>query len=147
MRLYGNDPEADKRAFLDEAHKEGLEVIMGMSDYPYRQMTGNCQTTKYNCYKQLKEAYAGNLRNGLLGSNNQYHAAIRKVIVMNEPELKMPNRKSAMKFFVKAMLSAIDGMIDAEKEAGVTGTLPMFTVGVRGCPCATCSPWAPWRGA
>merc|ERR1712130_460997 len=84
---------------------------------------GNCKITLWNCYKQVKEQYLANLRNGfLLEDKKSYHPALETVILVNEPDLKFsPPGRPDPKFFVKAIVSALDALLDAEKEAGVSG--------------------------
>jgi len=61
-----------------------------------------------------------------LTEEKEYHPALKHVIVINEPDLKLPGMAAPGKF-VKGIISALDGMLDAEKEAGVTGRLVNFT--------------------
>jgi len=139
VRLYGNDPSLNHKEFLDEAMAQGLRAITGISDYPYTQMGGNCLTTKLNCYSQVKKAYLENLRNGFLDNKTRrYHPALRTVILINEPDLKFQPVMSP-EVFCKPLVSAFDAVIDAEREMGVVGPAPNFTVtfsfGIcRGCP-------------
>jgi hypothetical protein len=126
VRLYGNDPSQDHKSFLDEALSLGLQVIPGISDYPYTQMDKNCVSTDFNCYTQIKESYGLNLKNGFLDSNGAYHPSLKQIIVINEPDLKIPNINSPVKY-CRAIISAIDGMLDAEKEIGAKTNLPNFT--------------------
>ncbi|CAE7945331.1 TDP1 [Symbiodinium sp. KB8] len=137
VRLYGNDPREDHKPFLDEAHSQGLQVIPGMSDYPYTQMPKNCITTEYNCYSQIKEQYKSNLENGFLDKAGSYHPALKTIIVINEPDLKIPG-ESQPKKFSRAIISAIDGMLDAEKEAGASGNFPNFTATFSFGVCTAC---------
>jgi len=135
VRLYGNAPETDHSPFLDEAHAQKLKVVVGMSDYPYTQMQGNCMHSGYDCYELLKAEYRMNLLNGFVQNeavlpSKSYHPALSTVIVVNEPDLKLPGIFEPRRF-VKAIISALDGMLDAEKEVGVTGNFVNFT--------ATCS--------
>eukprot|EP00437_Effrenium_voratum_P004966 CAMPEP_0181426298 /NCGR_PEP_ID=MMETSP1110-20121109/15591_1 /TAXON_ID=174948 /ORGANISM="Symbiodinium sp., Strain CCMP421" /LENGTH=693 /DNA_ID=CAMNT_0023549489 /DNA_START=33 /DNA_END=2114 /DNA_ORIENTATION=+ len=137
VRLYGNDPQEDHSAFLDEAQKQGLQVIPGMSDYPYTQMPGNCQSTDYNCYSQIKEQYKSNLQKGFLDKDGAYHPALKTVIVINEPDLKIPGESKPTEFS-RAIVSAIDGMLDAEKEAGAKSNLVNFTATFSFGVCTAC---------
>merc|ERR1712048_539082 len=108
VRLYGNDPALDHRLFFNEAHENHMKVITGISDYPYMQMQGNCRTTNWNCYAQVKEQYAMNLRNGfLLEDGKTYHPALQAVILVNEPDLKFsPPGRIDLKVVCKAIISA-----------------------------------------
>lgn len=125
VRLYGNDPTRDHTLFLDEARAQGLDVIAGISDYPYIQMHDNCMHTDFDCYDQIKEQYAKNLQNGFLESPHEYHTSLRTVILINEPDLKLHCKTAD---FHKALISAFDAVLDAEKEAGVKGQAPNFTI-------------------
>merc|ERR1719428_1570038 len=58
VRLYGNDPRMDHKGFLDRAHDLGIEVIMGLSDYPYIQMPNNCQSTGFDCFNNITDQYS-----------------------------------------------------------------------------------------
>lgn len=136
VRLYGNDPALDHTLFLDEAMKNGLEVIAGISDYPYTQMPGNCISTNFDCYGQVFEQYSQNLKRGFLTVGNAYHPALRTVILMNEADLKFQGGPPS---FCKALVSAFDAALDAEKELGVAGAAPAFTATFSFGVCAGCS--------
>lgn len=136
VRLYGNDPTLDHSAFLDEAMKQGLEVIAGLSDYPFTQMPGNCVATDFNCYEQVKSQYTQNLKRGFLSVGNVYHPALRAVILMNEADLKF---HGGPRSFCKALISAFDAALDAEQEMGVAGQAPAFTATFSFGVCARCS--------
>lgn len=141
VRLYGNDPTLNHRAFLDEASLQGLQVLPGMSDYIYLKQPGNCYTTDFNCYSQLKSSYAKNLERGfslVSGGIRSYHPALRTIILMNEPELKFYPVWN-VKNTVKAMVTAFDGVLDAEKEAHLQGPAPNFTVTFSFGVCGSCS--------
>jgi len=137
VRLYGDDPRIDGAGFFDAAYYEGLSVIIGMSDWPYIQAPNNCLTTDFDCSGQLRESYLENLQNGLT-QGNAYNPALQKVIVVNEPDLKIPGI-ARPKAFCKAVLSALDGMLEAEKEAGLTEGLVNFTVTFSYGICSECS--------
>jgi len=141
VRLYGNDPTLDHTSFLDEAHKAKLQVIAGFSDYPYTQSPDNCLRTGNNCYMQIKAYYLMNLRKGFLSEGQgarRYHPALRTVILMNEPDLKFfPINEP--KYFLKALLSAFDAVLDAEKEMDIHGPRPNFTATFSFGVCPGCS--------
>jgi len=130
VRLYGNDPSLDHGPFLQEAKKEGLDVIAGMSDYPYTQMYGSCKDTQFDCYRQIKEQYLANLRGGFLQDNGHYHPALKVVVLINEPDLKLSHDSGVVaspEKFCKAIVSAFDAVLDAEKEVRALGPAPNFT--------------------
>jgi len=142
VRLYGNSPAADHSSFLDEAHAQKLKVVVGMSDYPYTQMKDNCMRNGYDCYELVKAVYTMNLLKGFVVDeavtpDKSYHPALSTVIVINEPDLKMPGIHDPRRF-VKAVISALDGMLDAEKEVGVSGNFVNFTATFSFGVCSNC---------
>lgn len=143
VRLYGNDPSLDHANFLNEAGAHGMDVLAGISDYPYVQMHGNCMETDWDCYRQIKHHYGLNLKRGFTAGRFAYHPALKLVILMNEPDLKfeggMRGTPGNATHFSKALISGIDGIIDAEKEANVTGLAPNFTVAFSFGRCDVCS--------
>jgi len=127
VRLYGNDPSADHSDFLDAALALDLRVLPGISDFPFLQSPGSCKMAHgYDCSTTTFDAYLGNLRRGFL-RNRSYHPALAYVITINEPDMKLPDI-SQPKLFCKAIISAIDGILVAEEEAGVVGPRPNITV-------------------
>lgn len=140
VRLYGNDPRLNHTGFLDEAHGLGLRAIPGNSDYPFMQSPWSCQGQDYNCSGIVGAFYAENLKKGFLREDGSYHPAISHVSVMNEPDMKLPNVGHPM-LFCKALISAMDGMLDTEREAKVdsAGALPNFTVTFSWSLCSACT--------
>mmetsp|Transcript_57939 Transcript_57939/g.163598 ORF Transcript_57939/g.163598 Transcript_57939/m.163598 type:complete len:722 (-) Transcript_57939:277-2442(-) len=145
VRLYGNSPDNDHTAFLDEALSAGLHVTPGLSDFPFTQQAGNCQdSTNYNCYSQIKDQYLLSLQNGFMGSDGAYHSALAYMIVINEPDLKIPSDTtiggaSQPRLMCRAIISAVDAMLDAEREAGLTGPGINFTATFSFAVCLQCS--------
>lgn len=137
VRLYGNNPQSSHSSFLDEAHSAGLSVVAGISDYPYTQMQTNCMTTNFSCYEQIKGSYYMNLMNGFMTEDKRYHPALKEVIIINEPDLKLPGMHEPQKM-AKGIISALDGMLDAEAEAGIQGPLIDFTATFSFGICSTC---------
>ncbi len=64
---------------------------------------------------------------GLPGWERDEYHPIKYLIVVNEPELKLPGLSEPKKF-AKAIVSAIDGVLDAEEEMKVIGPKPNLTV-------------------
>lgn len=136
IRLHGNNPEDTHGAFLDEAEALELGVSLGLSDKPFISNSDSCLTTGFNCYHQAKAAYLRNLRSGLL-RNGSYHSALKEVVVINEPDLKLPGVHDPEKL-ARGIISALDGLLEAEKEAGVTGPFVNFTVPFSFTVCPRC---------
>eukprot|EP00927_Polykrikos_kofoidii_P053537 TRINITY_DN48147_c0_g1_i1.p1 TRINITY_DN48147_c0_g1~~TRINITY_DN48147_c0_g1_i1.p1 ORF type:complete len:669 (-),score=102.12 TRINITY_DN48147_c0_g1_i1:68-2023(-) len=125
VRLYGNDPRSDKRGFMDEAFRQGIDVIVGLSNYPYTQAKDRCERNGFNCRQIISDSYKQNLVNGLtINNGTAYHPAVKAIIVINEPDLIVNHYTGDC----KAVVSALDGMLQAEKELGVTGNPVAFTV-------------------
>jgi len=148
VRLYGNNPAADHTTFLDEALAEGLSVAPGMSDYPFYQMPGSCRSsTDFNCFSQVKPLYLQNLNNGFLTADRRYHPALKYMNILNEPDLKMPpgadngGQEDTGKM-ARSLVSAFDAMLEAEKEAEVTGPLINFTATFSYAVCKSCEGFA-----
>jgi len=138
VRLYGNHAEQDHTAFMDEALHEGLKVIPGLSDYPYIQMDGGCMSTNYNCFTQVLTQYSSNLQNGFFNQNGKYHPALEMVVLINEPELKFSFQHGTAAF-CRAVISALDAVLEAELSAGVIGRLPKMAIVASFTVCSTCS--------
>jgi len=125
VRTYGNDPNISKRLFLDEAMKQGMGVVVGISDYPYIQGATPCMRTGFDCFDNVYVAYKANLLRGFTINNfTAYHPALRSIILMNEPDLAVHPRR----LVCRAMISAFDAVLQAEKDVGVTGNPVSITV-------------------
>merc|ERR1719424_13080 len=118
----------NKKDFLDTLRSNGLQVIVGISSYWYNEAGGPlCAGPKSqaDCHDTIKDAYAKNLQGGFL-EDGYYHNAIGVVNVMNEPDFL------GSELYLKAMVTAFDGILSAEKDAGVKkwndGTLPRLTI-------------------
>merc|ERR1719277_2488589 len=116
-----------------------------MSDYPfYQQQTGSClRETDFDCFTQVMPLYLKNLRNGFLSASNSYHPALKYMNIINEPDLKMPSTatfgsREELYQMCRAIISAFDGMLEAEREAGVTGALINFTATFSFAMCISC---------
>mmetsp|Transcript_124928 Transcript_124928/g.400189 ORF Transcript_124928/g.400189 Transcript_124928/m.400189 type:complete len:589 (-) Transcript_124928:20-1786(-) len=124
LRMYGNDPNVTKRTFLDDAMRKGIDVIIGQSDYPFMQGPEPCMRKDWYCFDQVYEFYKLNLLNGLtMDGNSTYHPAFKAFILINEPDLKVHPRHLTC----RAILTAFDAALEAEKDVGVTGNPIAFT--------------------
>jgi len=118
VRLYGNNPNESHRMFLDEAMDKGMDVIVGQSDWPFIQAMDSCMRSNWYCFDQVYESYKLNLARGfLIDGNRSYHPALKAVILLNEPDLKVHPRDLTC----RALASAFDAVLQAEKDLGVTG--------------------------
>eukprot|EP00928_Gymnodinium_smaydae_P011728 TRINITY_DN1429_c0_g1_i1.p1 TRINITY_DN1429_c0_g1~~TRINITY_DN1429_c0_g1_i1.p1 ORF type:complete len:618 (+),score=106.08 TRINITY_DN1429_c0_g1_i1:57-1856(+) len=130
VRLYGMDPTQNHTMGLDEAHKNGLSLIAGVSDWPYLQMPGSCQETGGNCYQQIFDWYMMVLDSGLTVTREDgkkaYHPALKSLIVINEPEIGKFNQDRTWQ--CKVVVTAIDAIVSAERVKGVFGNPLTLTV-------------------
>jgi len=140
VRLYGNNPENTHWDFLDEAQELNLAVVPGLSDYDFIQSPESCLTTNFNCFQQIRKSYGELLEKGFL-KDGSYHPALREVIVINEPDLKLPGIQEPEKF-CRAILSSIDAMLDAEDALNITGPRINFTVAFSFGVCTACPDFA-----
>jgi len=129
VRLYGNDPRFNKKTFFDEAMRNKMVVIDGLSTYWYSQGGGpHCAEGTADCHDAIESAYTQNLNAGFL-DGDRYHAALAVVNVFNEPDF-LGDQGSLN--YLKAVVTGFDGILSAEKAAGVKpwsdGTLPRFTI-------------------
>jgi hypothetical protein len=114
LRLYhpmgdetGTQP--DHTGFLDASHKAGLNVFAAVSQY--------IPCDGQDCYQSWYNAVKEGLNKGF-ASNKQWHPAVWAVDMINEVD-GMGNEPPAQ---VAKLISAIDGFLQAEKEAGITDT-------------------------
>lgn len=72
----------------------------------------------------------------------RYHPALSYFILVNEPDLKIPETADSVlpdsQRLAKAIISAFDAVLDAEHEAKVTGSLINFTVTFSYAICRVC---------
>jgi len=117
VRLYhsiGLDSDHDHGAFLDYAHHLGMHVIPGIH-------TIACKD--FDCYEPWKAAVTKSLNAGYK-QKDMWHESVAIVVLLNEPDFfnmqpSCPNQADWCR--CKAALSALDGFVAAEKEAGVKG--------------------------
>ncbi|CAE7303278.1 TDP1 [Symbiodinium pilosum] len=122
VRLYGNDPRFDGTKFLNYSNSWGLKIVAGISDYPYEHGPGSCWTTDLDCYEAIQESYTSTLEGKGFLANGKYHPALDTLVLTNEPDLKFT--KTAGQDYMRAVLSAFDGVLAAEKAKGLNVTSP-----------------------
>lgn len=144
VRLYGNDPRWSHAAFLDEAASLGLGVMPGISDWPYMHGPYICANDDEalpagalpgNCHDAIRGSYLENLRNGFAVDGGAYHRGMKTMIAVNEPDLKLG---SSPKAWARAVVSAIDGMLSAEEDAGMNAPVLPITATVSFSICTAC---------
>jgi hypothetical protein len=139
LRTYhsiGLNSKDDHGGFLDRAKDLGLHVMAG---YHTQMVCGN----DFNCFQSWKDATAKAFQAGFMPPGNKtWHSAVSMLILMEQPdgldfvatngELNcslylnqsgVPKQKQVMnRCWLKAVLSAMDGVLAAEQEAGVNAT-------------------------
>lgn len=117
VRLYhslGLDMKSDHGAFLDHAQEVGLSVLPGFHSY--------APCPEHNCYETWKQATLDGFQHGYL-KGNDWHPAILALILLNEPDFfGSPQER------MRLMLSAVDGVLAAEKMAGVRSSRVQFSI-------------------
>jgi hypothetical protein len=146
VRLYGNDPTLHHSDFLDAAEALDLHVLPGISDFTYLHSPGSCKTAhEYDCSSTIFDVHLGNLHRGYL-RNRRYHQSLSYITVIDEPDVKLPDITQP-RLFCKAIISAIDGILVAEEEAGVDGPRPNLTATFSFSFCGNCNHgWKPSLG-
>lgn len=121
VRVYaglGTESKHDHGAFLDRAKDLGVHVIAGF----YTQ--NKCPD--FDCFDAWKQATLAGFQKGF-AMNKTWHPAVSTVVVMDAPDVlnfggapppTCPTGHEAQ-CRVKAALSALDGILSAEQEAGV----------------------------
>merc|ERR550539_1304392 len=130
VRLYhsmGLKVERDHGKFLERAQELGLNVMPGYhteaANYP-----GQCP--EFDCFETWKAATLHGFAQGLQ-KDDSWHPAVAVLILLNEPDFfdAVPKcQPSGPWCRVKAAISALDGVLAAEKEAGVGAGRVKFTV-------------------
>lgn len=129
VRVHGVDPYLWHGRFLDEAKRQGLQVMVGMSDYPFFQMPGNCVDTNFDCFSQIRSDFRAALGSGYV-TKGSYHSALAVLVIADEPDIKMvqgSEERARRESYCRGIVSAVDALLDAEREAGVTQGLPKLT--------------------
>lgn len=118
VRLYhsmGANDTGDHQAFLDHAQSLGLNVLPGIH-------SNNPEMCKsLDCFHAWKAAVLDGFGKGY-GQAGAWHPAVPLVILMNEPDFYQDKPQCVPKGSwcrVRAALSALDGLLAAEREAGV----------------------------
>jgi len=154
IRMYGLDPRWSKKKFFDNVLKLGMKVVTGLSNYPYNQAKTNCYlNNNFDCHDAIESYWSQVLNTSEFAKEGYYHNAIDVITIMNEPNWADGNHHPPGDDYVKAMLTAFDGVISAEKKAGIrawkNGQLPRLTVTWaedQMCPKLAGSPCAPGLG-
>jgi len=106
VRLYhslGVEADHDHGAFLDRAWALGLHAQIATHTY--------MPCPNDDCYDSWKKAVKAGFGNGFK-KDGGWHPGVHMVILLNEPPGSAPSR-------VRRALSALEGLLDAEKDAGI----------------------------
>jgi len=114
VRLYhsiGLDGRGSHGLFLDYAETLGLKVMPGY--HTYNAIYGECP--EFDCYQSWKKytlkAFEEGFRRG-----DEWHPSVSMLLLFNELDFFRSHGKTA---HLRSALSAIDGVLAAEREAGV----------------------------
>lgn len=120
VRLYhslGLGLDSDHSGFLDRSAEVGVNVMAGF--HTYNPCPG------FDCFESWRNATLHGLRHGFRKGSG-WHPAVSTLILQNEPDLVHPGSGAAGR--IKLVLSALDGFLAAEKEAGVMPGRTRLTV-------------------
>jgi len=130
VRLYhslGLGAKRDHTGFLDYAALLGLNVMPG---YHTESANNNGECPKFDCFETWKTATLEGFEHGFR-KEDTWHPAVAALVLLNEPDFFETAPKCQPQGAwcrVKAALSALDGVLAAEKEAGVGAGRVKFTV-------------------
>lgn len=109
----------DHGAFLDRAHEVGIDVLPGFHS--------DMECNDSDCYEPWKAAAKAGFEAGFKQGGG-WHPAVSAVILLNEPDFSPCVGEPAGWCRVKKALSALEGLLDAEKEAGVSAGRVQLTI-------------------
>jgi len=116
VRLYhslGLDGRGNHGLFLDRAESLGLEVMPGY--HTYNAVYGGCPD--WDCFATWKSYTLKSFEQGFRRGND-WAPAVSVLLLFNEPDFFRGYSKTA---HAKVVVSALDGILAAEREAGVDG--------------------------
>jgi len=105
----------------DYAGSQGITVLPG---YHTELANERTECPDFDCYETWKEATLQGFQNGYT-QDGEWHAAIGGLVLLNEPDFFESSPKCRGRgalCHLKASLSALDGVLAAEKQAGLTST-------------------------
>lgn len=130
VRTYhelGHAEDVDHGAFLDYASDLGLNVMPGYhtekAQYP-----GQCP--EWDCFETWKDMTLTGFKQGFQ-KGDSWHPAVAALVLLNEPDFFWTSPKCnpmGAWCHLKAALSALDGVLAAEKEMGINGDGVRLTV-------------------
>lgn len=114
----GSDTKDDHRPYLDHAMANHMNVLPGFHS--------NMPCPDFDCYWSWKNSTLKAFEQGYL-LKGAWHPAVAMVILLNEPDFlnfdNQPTCKGQAGWCrAKAAISALDGLMSAEQEAGVNGS-------------------------
>jgi len=130
VRLYkslGVDVNRDHGTFLDYSQKLGVNVMPGYHVEPSK-IHGQCP--EFDCFKRWKKATLDGFERGYR-KDDSWHPAVALAVLINEADGfgSLPECQPRGAWCrVKAAISALDGVLAAEREVGVDAGRVKFTV-------------------
>lgn len=135
--------------FLDNANRYRVKTIIGLPDHQFLYSQKACAvTTEMDCAAAIRHNYLNKMQLGLtalMGESQtlQYHPAVEMIVLMSEPEnkIKEVHRIGPRKNYLRALISAFDGILAAEQESGLDPFIEpvRFTVTFSYSQCPTCT--------
>jgi len=124
--------QTDFKDFLDKAWVDGLSVVIELPSRLYLDSSSGCFSRDFNCYYVVRRLYRQLLATAV-SEDGEYHPAIRLILLARDPDLLTPaycaGEDCARQGAFRAVVTAWDGLLDAESELGVSpGRTPQQTV-------------------
>merc|ERR1740121_2483696 len=119
--------QRDHGKFLQRAQELALNVLPG---YHTEAANNPGQCPEFDCFETWKAATLHGFQQGFQ-KDGSWHPAVAVLILLNEPDFFETQAKCQPQgpwCRVKAAISALDGVLAAEKEAGVAAGRVMFTL-------------------
>lgn len=112
-------PEPDHSIMLDAAKEKRLNVFGAVHQ--------SLPCVGDDCFDSWKKAVENGLRNGFAvntkgGGQQEWHSAVWAINMINEVDAMIPSPNFG-KQYVKRIISAVDGLLAAEKDVGVKGNV------------------------
>jgi len=113
-------PEPDHSILLDAAKDNRLNVFAAI----HQSLPCDAQD---NCFVSWKKAVENGLRHGFAvdtkgGGQQEWHSAVWAINMINEVDAMVPSPNFG-KQYVKRIISAVDGLLAAERDVGVKGNV------------------------
>lgn len=155
VRLRRGDPRYDVREFLDAVNQWGMKAVIDLQHEhaDLVRIQDAAGRDSMDLFEHTKQDYTEHLNNGYslgTGSRRHYHPSIDTIILLKQPEHMYQVEHSDSPYcarsacprqhYMKAVLSAFDGLVQAEHDAGINSerSTVRLSVPFSYIPCPMC---------